>query len=372
MPPPSTRAPSPLIARMADHLTRAWLHRGPLPIALLPLALLFGILSALRRTLYRLGILRSVRLPVPVIVIGNRVAGGAGKTPTAIAVVQHLQARGLRVGVVSRGHGRSAVATRHASVVHVRSASTAAEVGDEPLLIYRRTGAPMAVGADRVAAAQALLGAHPNLHLIVCDDGLQHLRLARNIEVIVFDERGAGNGWLLPAGPLRESIHTPPLSPATQQIVLYNATQPSTPLPGHLASRQLSGACRLADWWRGAPAQPFASIPEQGGLAVAGIAVPQRFFDQLRTAGLAIDTLALGDHFDFATLPWPAHTPRVILTEKDAVKLAPEVLARERPHCDVWVAALDFHPDPAFFAALDAACDAACGAALAATSTPPG
>ncbi|WP_374592862.1 tetraacyldisaccharide 4'-kinase [Aquabacterium sp.] len=353
---------------LTDRITAAWLGRGPLAIALLPLAGLYGALSALRRLLYRLGWLQHIRLPVPVIVVGNRVAGGAGKTPTTIAVVQHLLTQGLRVGVVSRGHGRES-----ADVRLLDERCTAAEVGDEPLLIWRRTGGvPLAVGRDRAAAAQALLATHPDTQLIVCDDGLQHWRLARDIEIIVFDERGAGNGWLLPAGPLREPISTPGMAP--RSLTLYNATAPSTPLAGHLAQRTMRGACRLADWWQGHPAQPWAAVqsavqsaakpPDTAidWLAVAGIAVPQRFFDQLRAAGLAHRPLALHDHFDFATIPWPASERLIIVTEKDAIKLPPDRVARERPGCDVWVAALDFSPEPAFWTAFDAAVQAATAA----------
>ena len=353
---------------LTERIAAAWLGRGPLAIALLPLAGLYGALSALRRLLFRLGLLEHIRLPVPVVVVGNRVAGGAGKTPTTIAVVQHLMTQGLRVGVVSRGHGRQS-----ADVRLLDARSTAAEVGDEPLLIWRRTGGvPLAVGRDRAAAAQALLAAHPDTQLIVCDDGLQHWRLARDIEIVVFDERGAGNGWPLPAGPLREPIDTP--STARHCLTLYNASAPSTPLHGQLAQRTMRGACRLAGWWQGQPAQSWAEVQSTvqstmqsaakppgsavDWLAVAGIAVPQRFFDQLRAAGLAPRPLALHDHFDFATIPWPACERLIIVTEKDAIKLPPDRVARERPDCDVWVAALDFSPEPAFWTAFDAAVQA--------------
>lgn len=352
---------SSLIAR----ITAAWLGRGPLAISLLPLAALYGALTSLRRTLYRQGWLTSHQLDVPVLVVGNRVAGGAGKTPTTIAIVNHLRSQGWRVGVVSRGHGSQAV-----GVQALNESATAASVGDEPLLIWRRTGGvPVVVGRDRVAAAQALLAAHPDTDVIVCDDGLQHLRLARDVEVIVFDERGAGNGWLLPAGPLRESIHT--RSSALRQITLYNATQASTELAGHTAQRGMSGACKLQDWWRGQPPQPWPSLTEWNDwLAVAGIAVPDRFFQQLRQAGLNVRPQPLGDHFAFDSIPWADNERRVILTEKDAVKLNPERLARERPACEVWVAALDFTPAPAFFTELDAALLAAMAAKKSSATRP--
>lgn len=346
---------------LTARITAAWLNRGPLAICLLPIAALYGLLTSLRRTLYRVGLLRSHHLPVPVLVVGNRVAGGAGKTPSTIAIVSHLKSQGWHVGVVSRGHGG-----KHGGICAVGATTSASDVGDEPLLIWRRTaGAPVVVGRDRVAAAQALIKAHPDTQLIVCDDGLQHLRLARDIEVIVFDERGAGNGWLLPAGPLRESIHTS--SAARSQITLYNAARASAAIAGHLAQRSMSGACRIQDWWRGEPALPWSELTGStdcpaGWLAVAGIAVPERFFDQLRRAGLPIRTCPLGDHFAFDSIPWGAAERCVIVTEKDAIKLRPDRLQRDRPGCDVWVAALDFKPEPSFFAELDLALQSAAAA----------
>lgn len=325
---------------------RAWNTRGPLARSLLPLSWVFGALAGLRRTLWRAGLFKPQRLPCPVVVVGNRIAGGAGKTPTTIAVVAHLQRRGWRVGVVSRGHGRSGDAP---ACIDMRS--PAALAGDEPLLIARRCGVPVAVGRERAAAGRLLLSEHPRVDLVVADDGLQHLALARDVEIVVFDERGAGNGWLLPAGPLREPIDAP--STARSQLVLYNAHAPSTALPGWVGTRQLGGFVLLQEWWEGQPAvaRPAALFDGRSVLATAGIAVPGRFFDALREAGLSVEELALPDHHDFATLPWPAGTPRVVLTEKDAVKLTPARLGPAGPQ--VWVAQLDFEPEAGFLAALD-------------------
>lgn len=339
----------PARARLEATLTRAWQARGGLAVLLWPLSLIHGVLVALRRASYQLGGQRPQPVGRPVLVVGNRIAGGAGKTPTVVALLQHLRSQGWQPGVVSRGHGRAGDGVRL-----VAADTAAGEVGDEPLLVHRRAGVPVAVGRDRVAAGRALLAAHPELDLIVADDGLQHLRLARDVEVVVFDARGAGNGWLLPAGPLREPLDAPP---AGRQLVLYNADAPSTPLPGFVAQRVLAGAVDLAGWWRGEPAQPGALQALRGRplLACAGIAQPQRFFAQLQGEGLSFDTLALPDHHAYAELPWPATVTDVVVTEKDAVKLAPERVARERPDTRVWVAPLDFRPEPAFFAALDAA-----------------
>ena len=168
------------------------------------------------------------------------------------------------------------------------------------------------------------------------------------MSLLVFDERGLGNGRLLPAGPLRQ----PPQALTPDQLVVYNAAQPSTALPGFVAQRQLAGAVPLADWWAGQPADMAALLALRGkpGLvACAGLARPQRFFAMLTGLGLTFEQLPLPDHADFTTLPWPAGTAGVLLTEKDAVKLPPERVGTTA----VWVVTLDFHPGPGFEAALD-------------------
>ncbi len=336
-------SPSPRRPTLADRLQQQWLTGGPLSAALLPLSWLYRGLLAVRALAYRAGLRHVATLPVPVIVVGNWIVGGAGKTPTTLALLELMRVRGLRAGVVSRGYGRDG------DGVHlVGRASTARLAGDEPLLIHLRGRVPVAVGLDRVAAAQALLTAHPDLDLLVSDDGLQHWRLPRALSVLVFDERGLGNGHLLPAGPLRQ----PPVALATNQLVVYNAPRQSTVLPGFIAERRLAGAAPLADWWAGRPASLdtlLALRGRQGLFAVAGVARPQRFFDMLAAQGLQVDTLALPDHADFATLPWPPGVAGVLLTEKDAVKLAPERVGT----LPVWVVALDFSLGAGFEAALD-------------------
>lgn len=323
----------------ASHLQAAWLRRGPLAIVLLPIAWLYGALIGLRRLAYGTGLLRTRRLPVPVIVVGNLVAGGAGKTPTAMAIVDLLRSRGHTPGIVSRGYGRD-----DGAPALVGAASSAREVGDEPLLMHLRARVPVAVGADRTAAGQLLLTLHPEVDVIVSDDGLQHWRLARDAQVIVFDERGAGNGWLLPAGPLRERL---PARLPPRTVALYNAQRPTTPLPGHLARRSLRGVTRLEDWWAGraASAGVLEQLRTQGPVvAAAGMAHPQRYFEMLRSLGLSVVEMPLPDHHDYETLPWPAGTPDVVVTEKDAVKLSPQRAGVTR----VWVATLDFEVDNAF------------------------
>lgn len=331
----------------AERLQRAWQKGGPLAQALRPLGWIYGLLIEIRALLYRLGLRRAEALPVPVIVVGNWIVGGAGKTPTTLALLRLLQAQGIAAGVISRGYGRD-----NDEVRLVASASDAREVGDEPLLIHLRSGAPVAVGRDRVAAARALLAAQPELRLLISDDGLQHWRLPRSLSVLVFDERGLGNGRLLPAGPLRQRR----AMSAEPSLVLYNAGAPSTALPGHLVRRQLAGAVELAAWWQGAAADPLALHGLRGRpvLAAAGLAQPERFFTMLRDQGLDVLPLPLPDHHDFSALPWPADTADVLLTEKDAVKLRPERLGRTR----VWVVALDFRPDDSFERALQQALQA--------------
>ena len=315
---------------------------GALANSLRPLAWVYGLLLRLRARLYRRGWLSTETLAVPVIVVGNWIVGGAGKTPTIQALLSQLEATGLRAGVISRGYGRADDRPRLVS-----RDCTAAQVGDEPLLIHLRSGAPVAVGRDRVAAAKLLLQAHPELQLLLSDDGLQHLRLPRDLAVLLFDERGLGNGRLLPAGPLRQA---PSGKLQAHELVLYNAAKPSTPLPGFMARRSLAGAVSLDGWWRGEPARMDTLLALRGRrlLATAGMAHPTRFFDMLAAADLVFEALPLADHFDFASLPWlsPAHAgiDDVLLTEKDAVKLQPQRSKDKR----IWVVTLDFSPEQAF------------------------
>ncbi|HSO44989.1 MAG TPA: tetraacyldisaccharide 4'-kinase [Rhodoferax sp.] len=320
-------------AAPGSHLTDAWQGRGWLAWLLWPLSLLYGLLVCLRKALYRAGWLTSERLPVPVIVVGNVVAGGAGKTPVVMALVQHLRARGVPVGVISRGYGR-----RSRECLEVFADSAIEDVGDEPALIRRRTSAPVFVAAHRAQAGRALLDQHPRIQLIVCDDGLQHLPLQRDLEIGVFDDRGVGNGFLLPAGPLREPW------PRPLDMLLHTGKQPAF-AGGFRASRQLASHALRADGSRVALADLVAGKPL---LAVAAIANPEAFFSMLRDRGLPLArTMALPDHADFSG--WAGNADgacTVLCTEKDAVKLwagEPDALA----------VPLEFEPEPAFWEALE-------------------
>ncbi|MDP2033179.1 MAG: tetraacyldisaccharide 4'-kinase [Polaromonas sp.] len=328
---------------MKAGLQQAWLRRGPLACLLLPLALLFGVIGRLRRSLYRANLLPSEKMPVPVVVVGNVVAGGAGKTPTVIALVQHLQAAGIRAGVVSRGYGRSGE-----GCLEVLPETPPELSGDEPALIRRATQAPVFVAARRADAAYALLAAHPATQLIVCDDGLQHYALQHDLEIAVFDDRGAGNGWLLPAGPLREPWPARLQRGAGPQgrgidLVLHTGALPA--FGGFRSTRRLADHALRADGSRVA----LGSLAGTPLIALAGIARPQAFFDMLTARGLSLaQTRALPDHYDFDSYPRPADEGyTLICTEKDAIKL----FSRQT---DALAVPLVFEPEPAFFAAFDA------------------
>ena len=325
-------------------LLRAWLSRGLLAALLLPVSLLFGALAHARRQAYAWGLLKTQRIDALVIVVGNVVAGGAGKTPTVIALVQHLQKLGYAVGVISRGYGRSGTAC-----MEVASDASPHSTGDEPLLIRRTTQVPVFVGPTRLGASNALLERYPQTQIIVCDDGLQHYALYRDLEICVFDDRGCGNGWLLPAGPLREPWPRRALKRAGQAddqlLVLHTGSQPA--FTGFTAQRTLAPFAYCSDGTRVA----LRSLGQPGGkplLALAGIAQPESFFAMLRAHGLALaKTLALPDHYDFDSFPRSIYGGySIICTEKDAAKLwsgSP----------GAWAVPLVFLPQPAVFDAVN-------------------
>lgn len=303
--------------------------------ALWPVSLCYRGLVALRRALYRAGIFQASHPGVPTIVVGNVIAGGAGKTPVVMAVVQHLQAQGWQPGVISRGYGRS---TRDSRVV--LPGSPPQLVGDEPALIARSCQVPVVVAAQRSEAARLLRAEYPDTNVIVCDDGLQHLALARDVEICVFNDQGIGNGFLLPAGPLREPW------PRPVDIVLHAGPVPEGgSAPRFALQRQLADFALRADGSR----VPLASLRRAPLLALAAIARPEDFFALLQAQGLVLaETLALPDHFNFDSWKRPSNKVyTLICTEKDAVKLWPQ-------HPDVLAVPLQLGLDAGFFAALDA------------------
>lgn len=319
-------------------LRAAWQARGPLALSLRPLSWLYGALAAVDRTLYRRGWRRVERLPVPVVVVGNVVAGGAGKTPATLAVVRHLREAGWCPGVLSRGHGR-----QERDVRLVDATSDPGEVGDEPLLLHHKSGVPVAVAPRRSEAGRALLATHPEVDILVCDDGLQHRALARDLAICVFDSRGTGNGWLLPAGPLRE--------PWPREVDLVLLTEPlAHPLPGASSMAVHQARRKLAPYALDASghATELISLAQDAVTAVAAIARPEAFFTMLRAAGLPLAlTIALPDHADFAQEQhWMRSAHTVLCTEKDAAKLR-----RHRP--DALAVPLELHIPDAFFADLD-------------------
>ncbi len=287
------------------HLPRIWASRQAIAWLLTPLSILYGIALLVRRQSYQWGLKKRHRLHVPVVVVGNVVAGGAGKTPVTLAIVAHLQAQGWRPGVISRGHGRRTRDTRP-----VDNDSHPADVGDEPLLIRQKTHVPVWVARLRADAGMALLQAHPETDILVCDDGLQHWALARDVDICVMDDRGIGNGWLLPAGPLREPW------PKPVDFLLHTG---ANQIPGGFQAQR-----QLADWAVDGQGRRVAlnSLLDQPVDALAGLARPEGFFRLLRDKGLNLhETLALPDHFDFEAWTRRALTRPLLCTEKDAVKL---------------------------------------------------
>lgn len=329
-----------------------WSRRGFAARLLWPLSWIYGALTGLRRWLYAVGGFRMHHLPVPVIVVGNVVVGGAGKTPTVIALVKYLKAQGWRPGVVSRGYGR-----RSEAVLEVLADTPAIDSGDEPGLIQRATGVPVFVARRRVDAASALLSAHPEVNLLLCDDGLQHLALGRDIGIAVFDDRGTGNGWLLPAGLLREPWPPQAGNRFRPDLLLHQRREHAPPGQARDASGlpAFGAVRRLADHAIGPQGQRVAldALKERPLTAVAGIARPDVFFDMLCARGLTLaHTVALADHADPAAYAavLGASDQTLLCTEKDAVKLFAVLPAG---HTDAWAVPLELAPEPAFWTAFD-------------------
>jgi tetraacyldisaccharide 4'-kinase len=311
---------------------RHWTGRGALAWLLWPASLAFGLVVVVRRFLYRIKVFGSEHPGIPVIVVGNLTAGGSGKTPLVLRIAEILREHGWKPGIVSRGYGGSAAAKggapREASI-----ASDPAEVGDEPILLARRSGCPVWVAPERLAACRALRDQHPDCDVILTDDGLQHYALARDIEICVVDGRGFGNGFLQPAGPLRE----PPSRLSSVDAVV---THGNPAVKGHEMRLQGETLVRITDAHDARPAKSFAG---QKVHAVAGIGDPNRFFLQLARFGLKPVPHAFADHHPFRAGDLDfGDTAPVVMTEKDAVK------CKRFAKTNHWVFPVSASLDPAF------------------------
>lgn len=285
-------------------LEQGWYQKQRWCALLLPLSGIFYLLSGLRRWLFRLGVKKTERLPVPVIIVGNITVGGTGKTPFTLWLCDYLKQQGYTPGIISRGYGGKVKAPRL-----VTELDNASLVGDEPLLLAQRSGCPVVVSPDRVAAGRFLLEKRPQVDLIISDDGLQHYRLGRDLEIVLLDaQRGLGNGWLLPAGPLREL----PKRLNTVDLVLANSGY--SPLAhGGLSLRTGAAVPLLAD-------APPLTIETEIQL-VAGIGNPARFRRSAEQAGFNIKHCHFWpDHHPFQADDFNMLSGPLLMTEKDAVK----------------------------------------------------
>ncbi|WP_201591326.1 tetraacyldisaccharide 4'-kinase [Psychrobacter pulmonis] len=311
-------------------MTRAWQRQAAWLWLLLPVSWLYGFITMVRRQAYKIGLFASYRAPIPLMVIGNITVGGSGKTPLIIALVNYLQKQGIKVGVISRGYGGDS--NQMPALVHADSLPSI--VGDEPCLIVNMTGAAMAVCPNRKQAITTLLNAHPELQLIIADDGLQHYALQRDIEWIVVDaSRGFGNQQLLPTGFLRE-----PMSRLTGANVVYHEKADRTTKDNKQAkAKRLTmylQADKLQPLWSSAveidglsvaaktPMLLMPPIPNGRVHAVSGIGYPQRFFDTLMALGFDVIGHAYPDHYDFSLTELLQYSELpIIVTSKDAVKI---------------------------------------------------
>lgn len=295
---------------MSRWLQQQWYRIGPWHLLLIPLSWLFGLLAAVRRWLYEIRLLPSSSLGVPIVVVGNISVGGTGKTPLVIWLAENLEQHGYRPGIISRGYGGNAD-----DALPVHKNSDPAIVGDEPVLLAKRSQCPVWIGRDRVRTAQALLETHPQCDIVISDDGLQHYRLRRDFEIAVIDgNRGLGNGYLLPAGPLRES----PLRLNIVDAVVVNGG--GVYAEAYMMQLKTGVFHNLQNPEKTALATDFSG---RSICAVAGIGNPARFFQCLRDLGLRFEQRIFADHHAFQAADLQSIAADVILmTEKDAVKCA--------------------------------------------------
>lgn len=285
-----------------------WYSQNPVAWLLLPLSWLFCVLALLRRLLYRSGVLNSKKISVPVIIVGNISVGGTGKTPLLIALCELLKQHGIQAGIISRGYGGD-----FSGVKIITDDDKPSTVGDEPCLIKKRTGLPVAVGTDRPAVAKALLEQH-QCDLLLSDDGLQHYRLQRDFEIAVIDtNRKFGNGFCLPAGPLRER----PGRLRDIDLVAYNATTASDDVQDSNFTLKFGDAVNMVT----GETKAVESFSDDTVHAVAGIGNPARFFDQLQAVGITVIEHAFPDHHAYTASDLTFEDNKMVfMTEKDAVK----------------------------------------------------
>ncbi len=332
----SAQAGSTLRARAARGLERIWYARHPLRWALVPLSGLFCAVAVVRRWRHRAG--RGQGQQTPVLVVGNVTVGGTGKTPLVIALAEALQEAGWTPGVVSRGYG----GRRREDPLLVGPETPAVQAGDEPVLIAQRTGCPVVVGRDRRRALERLLAVCPGCDVVLSDDGLQHYRLHRDLEIAVVDaRRGLGNRWCLPAGPLREPAGR--LRSVEWVVLRGEGEPPGVPCDARMRLRP-GTPYNLCDPALRRPLAAFRRVPVA---AVAGIGEPAQFFAMLRAQGLDVEARAFEDHHRFTSADLDfAQRSVVLMTEKDAVKIR----AFARP--THWVVPVEARVDGAFLAAV--------------------
>ena len=312
---------NPGCGSIVARIERAWQTRGALACLLWPVSLLYRFIMFIRRLVYRYGLLAVKPSALPIVVVGNLSVGGTGKTPFCAYLVQYFEQAGWRPGIVSRGYGGE----RHVIPHLITSSDSASKVGDEPLMLYRQTGVPVCVCVERALAVEKI-AEYNDIDIVFADDGLQHLAMSRTAEIVVIDgARGFGNGWMLPAGPLREPLSR--LSFADLVAVQVSQAQHASldslndvrpDLQENGFSLHISHAISLSDGHR----KPLIEFEQQAVVGMAGIGHPERFFDALRAKGLEVHAQARPDHHIFTLEDLSMYPSQpVLVTSKDAVKL---------------------------------------------------
>lgn len=330
-----------------------WEKKGVVALLLWPISKLFGLISQMRRCFYEIGLFKSNALDVPVIIVGNLRVGGTGKTPTVLAIAKRLCEEGFHPGIISRGY-KGAYSDNEQSLTaphEVTQVSNPLKMGDEPCYMAQQIAklniqVPIFIHQLRTASAEALLKAHPHVDVLISDDGLQHYALkrwparegGRDLELVIRDARGEGNGFLLPAGPLRESSHrardyTLTLGDAISEPYLADA-------PNFHLETDVANAYQLSHPSQQRPLTDFSS--EEALVAAAGLGNPKKFFDVLKAQGLIIQPLPLPDHYDFQENPFKnISASAILITEKDAVKCSQ--IAEYQSDERIWVVPVHVH-----------------------------